>query len=117
MARRLLSVVLLIALIGQSVAAARTGLTLDFVADLQHAVLHWQGEGHHHHDDGGYHADDSNESSQHLIADFVMGSPALTADVNAVIPFTGSYLLVVQRTDHIPDPYLEGPLRPPRSTS
>lgn len=117
MARKLLVLALLIALIGQSVSVARTGLTLDFLADLQHLVLHWQGEGHHHHDDGGYHLDDSGESAQHIIADYVIGSPALLANLDVKIPFVGSHSPGTQHVGRVPNPFLEGPLRPPRSTT
>jgi len=114
-ARKLLIFALLIVLMGQSVSMARTGMSLDFLADLQHAVLHWQGEGHHHHDDGGYHQDDSNESAQHMIADYVMGSPALLAVVSPCFPSMGASAPASQRTEFFPNPFLEGPLRPPRS--
>lgn len=117
MARKLLVLTLLIALIGQSVSVARTGLTLDFLDDLQHLVLHWQGEGHHHHDDGGYHLDDSTESAQHLIADYVIGSPALLANLDVKIPVVGSHSPGTRQVERVPNPFLEGPLRPPRPTT
>jgi hypothetical protein len=117
MIRKFLVLALLIALMGQSVSMARTGLTLDFLADLQHAVLHWQGEGHHHHDDGAYHQDDSSESAQHMIADYVMASPALLAGISTLLPALGASTPALQRTDFVPHPFLEGPLRSPRSTT
>ena len=117
MARKLLTFALLVALMGQSVLMARAGMSLDFLADLQHAVMHWQGVGHHHHDDGGYHQDDSSESVQHMIADYVMGSPALVAEISTCFSAVGSSAPASQRAQFVANPFLEGPLRPPRSTT
>lgn len=117
MKRKLLVFTLLIAVLGQSLSMGRTGLTLDLLADLQHAVLHWQGLGHHHHDDGRYHQDDSSESAQHMIADYVTASPALLAGIPTLLPASGASAPALQRTDFVPNPFLEGPLRPPRSTT
>lgn len=106
--------VLLLALLWQSLALARAGSSISAVADPAHAVLHWQDEAHHHHDDGSHHVDDSAESAQHLAADHAGGSVAL-------LP-TGSDSLVIGNAapsasrGEVPSahPYLDGLLRPPR---
>jgi hypothetical protein len=46
--------VVVFAMLWQSVAMARIGSTVNVLADLQHAALHWQEQSHHHHEDGTY---------------------------------------------------------------
>jgi len=48
--------------------------------ELEHAVLHWSGQGHHHDDEGTLHQDESDQSTQHIVADGVVTSPALWPD-------------------------------------
>lgn len=110
-------VLLLIAMLWQSVAMARVGSTVNPVSDLAHAVMHWQDEGHHHHDDGTYHVDESSESVQHLITDHSCTSVALLPDMPAEMPDMGSALPRTRCESAGPNPFLAGPLRPPRLTA
>ena len=48
--------------------------------EMEHAVLHWSGQGHHHDDEGALHQDDSDQSAQHIVADGVVTSPAMWAE-------------------------------------
>lgn len=106
--------VMLFTMLWQSVALGRAGSTVNALADLQHAALHWQEEGHHHHDDGSYHLDDSKESVQHVLVDHVSVSPALLTTAARVFPPLGSTAPGNLRGASVPDPDPEGLLRPPR---
>jgi hypothetical protein len=100
--------------------AAQIGHAAGFVGapgEADHTALHWAGQGHHHHDDGSYHADDSFESAQHLLADFVSGCPALpTAFAHPDASIIANSLHDVDASDE-PQACPEVPLEPPRSRS
>lgn len=107
-------VAVLIAMLWQSVALARPGSTVNVLADLNHAAMHWQGEAHHHDDDGSLHMDDSPASTFHLLADHVSLTAALLpASAQHVAPpaFARPGWWQDARTS---DPFLDGLLRPPR---
>ena len=108
---------MLFAILWQSVTLARAGSTVNALTDTVHTALHWQEEGHHHHDDGSYHLDDSPESVQHLICDFVGASAALLMSASHDFPPLGSAVPGGLHKAPVPDPDLEGRLRPPRSHS
>lgn len=114
MRRTSVLLVMLFAMLWQSVALARAGSTVNALADMEHAALHWQEEGHHHHEDGSYHRDDSPESVQHVIADHVSASAALLVSTSHGIPPPGSTLPAGLLKAPVPDPDPEGLLRPPR---
>jgi len=85
--RRLATVTLMVfALLWQSVALARVGSSVNVLADLAHAALHWQGTSHHHHDDGSYHLEDSTEATQHLMTDHLGASLEMAAGPEALVP-------------------------------
>lgn len=106
---------MLFAILWQAVAMARVGSTVNPLADLQHATLHWQGEAHHHHEDGSYHRDDSKESVQHVVTDPLNPSLALAALSLHDFPLLRSAAPDGWRDRLVPDPALDGLLRPPRS--
>ncbi|MDO9093869.1 MAG: hypothetical protein Q7U99_14680 [Rubrivivax sp.] len=108
---------MLLALFWQSVALARPGSTVNALADMAHAALHWQEEGHHHHEDGSYHLDDSNESVQHVLSDHLSATVALLATASHALPSLGSAAPGGLHRAPVPDPALEGLLRPPRLRS
>jgi len=108
-------VVMLIAMLWQSVAMARIGSTVNVLADLEHAALHWAQEAHHHHEDGSYHLDDSNESVQHLVIDHLSASLAMAAPASHDLPPIGSAPHGGLYEAALPSPTLDGLLRPPRS--
>lgn len=109
--------VLLFAMLWQSVALARAGSTANALADLGHAALHWQEEGHHHHEDGSYHLDESKESAQHVLSDHVSATAALMVPASHAFPPPGSAAPGGLHDRLVPDPTLDGLLRPPRSRS
>jgi hypothetical protein len=106
--------VMLFAMLWQSVALARPGSTVNVLADLEHAALHWQEEGHHHHDDGTFHLDDSQASTFHVLSDHLTVTTALLPAVSHHFPPSTSSRPGGLHDDRVPDPFLDGLLRPPR---
>ena len=106
---------MLLAMLWQSVAVARAGSPVHALADLAHAVLHWQAAGHHHDEDGSYHLDDSPESVQHVISDQLSAAAALVTSALHDFPSLASVLPGGLHKAPVPDPDPEGLLRPPRS--
>lgn len=98
-------------------ALARVGSSVNALIDLQHAALHWQGEAHHHHEDGSYHLDDSKESVQHVVTDHLSVSLAMAAPSLHELPSLGSAAPGGLRATPVPNPTLDGLLRPPRPRS
>ncbi len=117
MRRSTVFLVMLIAMLWQSVALARTGSTALASADPAHAALHWQEQGHHHHDDGSYHLDESAESVQHLLGDHVSASVALLVEVTHDSSPPASTAPVGLTDTLAPEPTLDDLLRPPRLNS
>ena len=108
--------VMLFAIFWQSVAMARVGSTVNAMADLEHATLHWQEKAHHHHEDGSYHLDDSKESVQHVVTDNLNAPLALALAVASShnFPPLGSAAPSGLHEQLAPHPALAGLFRPPR---
>lgn len=117
MRRRAVVFFMLIAMIWQTVALARPGPAVDVFADREHAALHWQGDGHHHHGDGSYHLDDSNESVQHVLSDHGSGAAGPSLSSSHGFPSVSSAARHSLAVGLVPQPFLEGPIRPPRPGS
>jgi len=117
MHRRFVAFMAMIALLWQSVAVSPTGVLPAILADVEHAVLHWQDESHHHHDDGSWHADESTESAQHATADHVGSPPALHSTSTLRWAPVASQSPAAACSGETAAPFLEGPLRPPRATT
>jgi len=109
--------VILVAMLWQSTALARVGSTVNALSDLQHAALHWQGEDHHHHEDGSYHLDDSKESAQHMVADHLSASLGMAAPPLHDFGHLQSAAPGGLHPTLVPDPTLDGLLRPPQPRS
>ena len=107
--------VMLFAIFWQSVAMARVGSTVNAMADLEHATLHWQEKAHHHHEDGSYHLDDSKESVQHGVMDNLNAPLALAAASTHNFPPLGLAAPSGLHEPLVPSPALAGLFRPPRS--
>jgi hypothetical protein len=105
---------MLLAMLWQSLALARPGSTVNVLADLEHAALHWQGEGHHHHHDGAVHLDDSEASTLHVLSDHVMATTALLPAASHHFPPSTSARPGGLHDARVPDPFLDDLLRPPR---
>lgn len=110
-------VVLLFAMLCQSLALARTGSMLGAVADLPHFELHWQDEGHHHHEGGSNHFDDSAESVQHLVSDHVTASDGPLTGVSSSVHRALSTTPRPGDEEPGPHPLLDGAFKPPRLTA
>ena len=106
--------VMLFAMLWQSLAQARPGSTINVLADAEHAALHWQEEGHHHHDDGSFHLDDSPASTFHLVSDHLAATTALLQASLRHFPPSASAPPDGLHHTRVPDPLLDGLLRPPR---
>jgi hypothetical protein len=114
--RRLTILVVLLAMLWQSVALARVSSTVNLMADLEHAALHWQDESHHHHEDGTYHLDSSQESMQHMLSDHGGANAALLPlSPKHEISLIGASKARGIHAEPAPNPFLDGLLRPPRN--
>lgn len=115
MRRSAVLLVMMFAMLWQSMALARPGSTVNVMADLEHAALHWQGEAHHHHEDGSFHLDDSPSSTFHVLSDHLTVTTALLpTSSHHFLPGDAARCDVLNDV-RVPDPFLDGPLRPPRS--
>lgn len=108
---------MLVAILWQTVVMAIPGSTMNALADLGHAALHWQEESHHHHEDGSYHLDDSVASAQHVLSDHVSATVPLGVAVSLQFPPLGLAAPGGLHDKVVPDPTLDGLLRPPRLRS
>lgn len=108
-----LIVALLIPCYGFAALGKSAALVLD---DTGHALAHYVDEAHHHHDDGAMHSDGSDESVAHLHADDGVSSPILVVEYR-VLTFSAPADATPKRVSAsaTPPPFLEGPIRPPRS--
>jgi hypothetical protein len=110
-------VVLIVALLIPCYGFAAVGKSVALVVDeTGHALAHYAEQAHHHENDGAMHAGDSDESVMHLHGDDWVTAPALVvqaltfefpAPASSAPPSLGSHAT--------PPPFLEGPIRPPRS--
>ena len=118
MRRPVIVLVVLFAMLWQSITLARPGSTVRLLEDFEHAALHWQAAGHHHHDDGTYHVDDSSESVQHVVTDHASASAAaLIASIDHDFAIAPSEKPSALRQALVTHPFLDGLLRPPRLRS
>lgn len=114
MRRTAVIVTMLLAMLWQSLALARIGSPVNALADLAHAALHWQGAAHLHMADGTYELDSSSDAIQHVVTDHTSASLALaTSPSPAVLPASSAAPDNLHGTA-VPDPLLDGLLRPPR---
>ena len=117
MRRSVVLFVMLFSMLWQAMALAQPTSTVNLLADLEHAAMHWQDEPHHHHDDGSYHRDDSQASKFHVFSDqLTVATALLPASSQNSLPIA-SARPCCHRSASVPDPFLEGLLRPPRLRS
>jgi hypothetical protein len=76
--------------------------------------LHWQAQGHHHHHDGSFHLDESQASTFHLLSDHLTVTTALLPAISPHFPPSTSAPPGGLHEAQVPDPFLDGLLRPPR---
>ena len=117
MRRSAVVLVMLFSMLWQAMALAQPTSTVNLLADLEHAAMHWQDEPHHHHDDGSYHRDDSQASKFHVLSDqLTVATALLPASSQNLLPIA-SARPCCHRSVSVPDPFLDGLLRPPRLRS
>ena len=114
MRRAAVLLIVLIAMLWQSLAMARIGSSVNVLVDAEHAALHWQEKSHHHHDDGSYHQDDSKESAQHVVTDHLSASLAMITPSSQDCTPSGSAAHGGLHETRVLNPTLDGLLRPPR---
>lgn len=115
MRKLLLTAILLISVLHQSVfAMSSQALSGHVGTDLAHAVLHGNDEPHHHHDDGTPHQDSSDESFEHLQAEAASNLPGLASALSFVAPPVSPAAAVAFLPASPPAPILESLRRPPR---
>jgi hypothetical protein len=107
---------LLLSLLCQSVVMAGGRAVPVHGDDLEHAVLHWQQEGHHHHDDGSYVVGDSDEALAHVQLDGSLHLSALLGP-DLSVPHPGADAPVSAYALQLPTPPPQQLRRPPRSRS
>lgn len=78
-----------------------------------HTTVHQSGKGHHHHDVLSLQSEEDGQSVAHVHHDAGHHSVLLSNHALAALHLEPPHLVVVYSGD-LPDPYLEGPLRPPR---
>lgn len=117
MRRTAVLLIMLFAMLWQSVALGRIGSTVNAWADPAHAALHLQDKSHHHHDDGSFHLDNSIESAQHVATDHLSPTLAMSPPSSHALPPVGSFAHRSLHDSVAPNPTLDGLLRPPRSRS
>jgi hypothetical protein len=115
MRRSAVLLAVLFAMLWQSVVLARPGSTINPLADLAHAALHWQQEAHHHHEDGSLQRDDSPASTLHVLSDHHTVTTALLPTVAHHVPAGASGPPGGLHGARVPAPFLDGLLRPPRA--
>lgn len=114
MTHRLRALILLAALLWQSLGMLGAFSVSQRAGELEHLTVHAQEADHHHHADHTLHMDVDESATQHFHADTGTGGSSLLA---SALPH-----LLDTRSLNLPDfsatlwlsPTLEGPLRPPQ---
>lgn len=105
---------LVLCLLWQGTACAYFGAPSRFAGDMEHERAHVEMKAHHHDADGSLEFDDSTASLLHMMADCASTATLVPSLELRVSPTTG-VMPHAPRASFLVSPYLEGPLRPPRS--
>jgi hypothetical protein len=110
-------VALIVTLLIPCYGFAAVGKSVALVVDESgHALAHYADQAHHHDDDGAMHADDSDESVTHLHGDDWLTTPVLVVQTMTVhFPTPAGVAPPTVGNRAAPPPFLERPIRPPRS--
>ncbi|MBP8270336.1 MAG: hypothetical protein KAX42_00540 [Sphaerotilus sp.] len=84
------------------------------VQEIQHTAVHQSGQGHHHDDVLSFQSEEDGPSVAHVHHDAGHHSVLLLSSHALAVPGLEPVYLADFHSGHLPDPYLEGPLRPPR---
>jgi hypothetical protein len=117
MSRRCLHLLLIIALLFQALLVLSPAQVSDQAQILEHALVHEAGVGHHHHDEqGSLHGDyDIDSAVFHVHHDPVSQIACLPQAVALAIDLRPAALDMPHVENLLTAPYLDGPLRPPRT--
>lgn len=117
MIRKALTLLLLLSVCWQALAAAGFAAALESAEAPGHVLLHWQEADHHHHEDGTQHADDAGENVQHMHAENMTPSGApVTAGWREVSALRPAAPVPLAASVHLA-PDLPRPLRPPQAAT
>jgi hypothetical protein len=112
---RLRALVLLLAICWQALSVL-SPMAIDAKSlEYAHVAMHLEASDHHHHDDGSLHAEPLGNTLHHLHADGSFNATGLPPGAIGQAPPVRQAEPGAAPTVHKPSPYLEGPLRPPRS--
>jgi len=114
MNRTLRSLLLIFAILWQSMAMLSPLSIEKIAASIDHGVLHSQEATHHHHDDASAHIEDTDEGLQHQHADSGLQTLGLTATMSAAFPSLSPVSNLTHLRKPSPSPTIDGLLRPPR---
>jgi hypothetical protein len=122
MRRGLTTFLLMLCMCWQALAHAGIAVVMAGQEEQQHALMHFEGQGHHHDDDGGgdasgVHEDQSLASAHHLASDCGLHSPVLMTRVDLHLPQLPPAMPVQTAATPPPPPCLAGPERPPKAQS
>lgn len=111
------ALLLLLAMVWQTLACLSPWAVAAQAALVAHAALHAQADAHHHHDDQSLHLDDSNAGTPHAHADPSLQPPGLLpGQAPAVMPL--ALAAPPSRAEHSGrPPLLAGLFRPPQHTA
>lgn len=115
--RRIFCIFLLMCLPLHGFAMQWGGMLAGNNSTIAHELAHDEHVQHHHNDDGSIHFDDSEESAQHLLDHSASPQPVdLVMPAVAGAPEQLVSIVVVDVASYIPNPFLDGPHRPPALT-
>ncbi len=99
--RRLLSFLLLIVFLCQSLPVLASQGIAQRSLEIEHVTLHWQDTDHHHHDDRSLHVEDTDDDAQHVHADAGVNtwSTAMSLSIEIYLDVVNLFLLLLDFTD------------------
>jgi hypothetical protein len=117
MSRSLHSLLLIFAIVWQSMAMLSPYAIEKMTASIDHGVLHTQEATHHHHDDASAHIEDTAEGLHHQHADSGMSTLGLLSTITLSLSLAAPQAFIAALSATRSSPTLEGLLRPPRLRS
>jgi hypothetical protein len=118
MRRGFTAFILMLCMCWQALAHAGIAVVMADQDEQEHALMHFEGQGHHHDDDGdatGVHEDQSLASAQHIASDGGLHAPVLMATVDLRLPQLPPEMPALVAATPPPPPFLAGPERPPKA--
>lgn len=108
------AIILLMAILWQSISVLTPMAMAERAVALEHVALHGQDIEHHHHYDKAPHTEDAGGTSNHLFADIESNSTGLLATGLHNVAVIGPLSRSLHMENFGFPPNLEGLLRPPR---